>query len=334
MKKDFLLDICINALVEDSEDQEDFDHKLEKIVSEDMLTDLYKALIEEIPKDVVGAFLETCEKYYKEAKKEEAVYRRHLDEIWEKGFELTNALYEMVIEEVADFSSRITKEHGEDIKGKEYKVKVLQLISNRNLQTFDAIFCLIKNGFGDQAFMLFRNMFENWVVSKFIFLSNEATAKEFYFLQKEGVDNFSDYNWARKSGKFKEKERITFKSIYNKCEFKNPDGGLWYKQYRMACKLLHTTPIGTTHSLAVASNEKEELPLVGQSPYGLNIAAEHSALMLVATVTNYLGLIYDESNLVFIKILNKWVEKISTAYTEIAEGMDENEASNDDEAVK
>lgn len=60
-----------------------------------------------------------------------------------------------------------------------YKCKVLQLLANRNLQTFSAILTLLQNGFADQAYMLFRNMFENRVVSQFILHNNEEVRRNY-----------------------------------------------------------------------------------------------------------------------------------------------------------
>ena len=86
----------------------------------------------------------------------------------------------MFLEELESYSNRLEAEHGDELKDNKYKCKVLQMLANRNLQTFSAILTLLQNGFADQAYMLFRNMFENRVVSQFILHNNEEVAKQFY----------------------------------------------------------------------------------------------------------------------------------------------------------
>jgi len=98
-----------------------------------------------IPKDTLNFFISQCESEYEKYLTENINYRNHIKSIWYK----------------------------EDLINNQYKCKVLQLLSNKSLQTYLAVFTLIQNGFSDQAFMLFRNMFENYVISKFISENNE-----------------------------------------------------------------------------------------------------------------------------------------------------------------
>ena len=247
-----------------------------------------------------------------------------MDVIWKKGFELSNAMYLFVLEELESYSNRLETEHSDELKDNKYKCKVLQLLANRNLQTFSAILTLLQNGFADQAYMLFRNMFENRVISQFILQNSEETAKQFYMAQVDDIHGVKqkDYEWAKLSGLFYEKDRVTFKKIYDKCMFNKEYGDIWYKQYQLACKLLHTTPQGTTKTLAAIPNGTE-ISLVGQTPYGLNLAAEHSAIMLEETVKNYLCMFHDQRNLMFVMVMHKWVGLIQEVYTEIADSISE-----------
>lgn len=326
MEKQFLLDLCIDGVIEylkkTCENQEEFDNIVEKYFTEDFLIEQYKELIKTIPEKVFESFISVCAERYREEQKENDGYKRHLEDIWGKGFELSNALYAMILEELENYSKRLEIEHSEEIIDNAYKCKVLQLLANRSLQTFASILCLIQNGFGDQAFMLFRSMFENNVFSKFISCSNEQTAKTFFEAQNNDIESGNDYGWARESGLFGEKERINFRGLFEKCKFEKEYAEVWYRQYKLACKLLHTTPQGITKTLCFNSINGQMFSMVGQSPFGLNLAAEHSAIMLQETVKSYLLLFPDQRTQIFMLVVHKWVNEISMAYSKINNEME------------
>lgn len=326
MEKHFLDEIYTEALesviTEKKLNENEIEEFLTEQLTEEMLQNYYKEVIDKFPKDTYKYFLEICPEEYHKSQVEAQKYQKHLDAIWKKGFELSNAMYLFVLEELESYSNRLEVEHGDELKDNKCKCKILQLLANRNLQTFSAILTLLQNGFADQAYMLFRNMFENRVISQFILQNSEETAKQFYMTQVDDIHGVKqkDYEWAKLSGLFSEKDRVTFKKIYDKCMFNKEYGDIWYKQYQLACKLLHTTPQGTTRTLATIPNGTE-ISLVGQTPYGLNLAAEHSAIMLEETVKNYLCMFHDQSNLMFVIVMHKWVGIIQEAYTEIADSI-------------
>lgn len=129
------------------------------------------------------------------------------------------------------------------------------------------------------------------------------------------------YEWARNSGLFRTNENITFNKIFIKCNFENEYSTIWKTQYKKQCKLLHTTPQGVTKSLCLPPNSENEIVLVGQSPYGLNIAAEHSAIYLINTINNYLMVVDNQWNLLITRVLSKILNMIQCEYTKIAQKM-------------
>lgn len=328
MEKHFLDEIYTEALesviTEKKLNENEIGEFLTEQFTEEKLQNYYKEVIDKFPKDTYKYFLEICPEEYHKSQAEAQNYQKHLDAIWKRGFELSNAMYLFVLEELESYSNRLEAEHRDELKDNKYKCKILQLLVNRNLQTFSAILTLLQNGFADQAYMLFRNMFENRVISQFILQNSEETAKQFYMTQVDDIHGVKqkDYEWAKLSGLFSEKDRVTFKKIYDKCMFNKEYGDIWYKQYQLACKLLHTTPQGTTRTLATIPNGTE-ISLVGQTPYGLNLAAEHSAIMLEETVKNYLCMFHDQRNLMFVIVMHKWVGLIQEVYTEIADSISE-----------
>lgn len=225
----------------------------------------------------------------------------------------------MIVEALVDYNSRITTEHSDEIEENQYKCKVLQLILNRSLQTFAAILSLLQNGFADQAYMLFRSLYENWIIGTFISQSNEKTARLFYQEQNTiSKSTKDDYSWARLSGKFTPKESVNFNAISSKCAIDNSYLEIWRVQYRVACKLLHTSPQGTCNTFSQPPTQKE-WAIVGATPHGLNLSAEHSAIMLENIARNYFLLFQDQSNIVFLLVLHKWVDEIRKSYTEVSQ---------------
>jgi hypothetical protein len=332
MKKYFLLEICLEALTANCKTQEEVDSVIKNSLTEEFLIEQYSHLIKIIPEDIFENCFNRCAVVYQEDLEESDNYRKYIKNIWEKGFELSNALYSMTFEALSDFSNRLEKEHSDSLSENRYKCKVLQMLANKNLQTFSAVFCLIQNGYPDQSFMLFRNMLENMVCSKFIFDNNDETAKAFYELgfsssskSSNNKNNNRNYEWARKSGKFEGVKSITFWKLFCSCNFKQSYRETWDSQYKLACKLLHSTPQGTANSLSLYSFRKHEDAFVGVSPYGLNFAAEQSAMMLEETVRNFLCLFSDQTNQVIMYVLHKLVGKISEVYSEISEEFKNNE---------
>ena len=335
MEKHFLDEIYTKALesviAEKKLNENQIEEFLTEQLTEEKIQNYYKEVIDKFSKNTYKYFLEIYPEEYHKSQVEAQNYQKHLDGIWKKGFELSNAMYLFVLEELESYSNRLEAEHSDELKDSKYKCKVLQLLANRNLQTFSAILTLLQNGFADQAYMLFRNMFENRVVSQFILHNNEESAEQFYLGQVDDIRerNQKTYEWARISGVFSEKEHITFKRLYDKCMFDKAYGDTWYRQYQLACKLLHTTPQGIAKTLASTRNGIE-ISLVGQTPYGLNLAAEHSAIMLEETVKNYLCLFHDQSNLMFVIVMHKWVGLIQEVYSEIGDSFIKDALNNKD----
>lgn len=322
-----MFNMCVESMTdylsENCQTQKEFDEQFDKYFTEDFLTKMYKLLINSVPGKVFNFWLDECSKYYKEDQEENFNFQEYLENIWGHGFELSNLLYSVILDELDSYSRRLETEHKDDLPGNKYKCKVLQLLANRNLQTYASILCLMQNGFGDQAFMLFRNMFENSIFSKFIFESNEQTAKAFYEAQNKDIKSKDDFSWVRYSNRFDKNERISFKKIFEKCKFEKNYADIWYGQYKLACKLLHTTPQGTSKTLCSNPTADEMFSLVGQSPFGLNLAGEHSAIILEESTRNYLCLFYDEKSLVFTVAIHKWIGEIRNVYYEITKKFQE-----------
>lgn len=311
----------IQNIEKNSETEAEIEEKINKI--NDSIGDICKSSIESIVDNMFEDITTKMDEKYEFIEKEEQEYINYVKSIWDEGFKLSTCLYDIILEILSINFEILKSEHRDDMKGNEYRVKVLQLLSDRSLQTFKSVLILIKNGMGDDAFKLCRSLHENWIISTFIFQNNEETSKEFLNASDLDINEYNDYGWAKKSGLFKSGERITFNKIFEKCNFSNEYSDLWKTQYRKECKLLHTTPQGLTKSLCLPPKIEYNIALVGQSSYGLNIAAEHSAIYLIETIFNYLTIFENEWNLLNVLVLEKLLVMIQDKYTDIAKKMED-----------
>lgn len=310
----------IQDIEQNSKTEVEIEEKINKIIEN--MEDVCKESIEIIINDMFEDVTNKMDENYKLIEQDEREFIEHVKSIWDKGFKLSTCLYDIVLEILNRNCEILNSEHVDDIEGNKYKLKVLQLLSNRSLQTFKSVLILIKNGMGDDAFKLCRNLHENWVISTFILQNNEETAKGFLIESNSDINEYNDYEWARNSGMFTRNERTTFNKIFEKCNFENEYSVIWKTQYKKECKLLHTTPQGVTKSLCLPPKVENEIALVGQSPYGLNIAAEHSAIYLINTISNYLMVVENQWNLLNLRVLDKILNMIQYEYTKIAQKME------------
>lgn len=283
--------------------------------------DMFDEKITNIVENMLNDYLLKVNKKYKSIEKADKKYQKHIKGIWNEGFKLSTCLYDFILEVLSMNCDILNTEHINDIKENGNKIKVLRLLSDRSSQTFKSVLILIKNGMGDDAFKLCRNLHENWVISTFIFQNNEETAKKFLEASDSDINEYNDYEWARSSDLFGTNEKITFNKIFIKCNFENDYSTIWKTQYKKQCKLLHTTPQGVTKSLCLPPKSENEIALVGQSPYGLNIAAEHSAIYLINVIDNYLTVVDNQWNVLIACLLDKILNMIQCEYTKIAQKM-------------
>lgn len=275
-----------------------------------------------IKQDMTKNFLLKVDKRYKQIEKDDERYQKHIKQIWNSGLKLSTCLYDFLVEILQKYNYILESEHQIELEEYKFKIKALQLLSNRSLQTFKSILILVNNGMGDNAFKLCRSLHENWIIATFINQNNEETAKAFIMSSDSDIEDYNnDYEWVRSSGLFSSNERITFNKIFKCCNFDDDYANIWKIQYKKQCKLLHATPQGTTSSLCLPPNLNKEIALIGQSPYGLNIPAEHAAIYLVQTVSKYLMVVDNQWSLLITSVLFEILNIIQNKYTILANKM-------------
>ena len=97
MEKHFLAEIYNEALesviAEKMLNENEIEEFLTEQLTEEKLQNYYNEVIDKLPKDTYKYFLEICPEEYHKSQIEAKNYQKHLDVIWKKGFELSNAMY-------------------------------------------------------------------------------------------------------------------------------------------------------------------------------------------------------------------------------------------------
>ena len=128
-----------------------------------------------------------------------------------------------------------------DIPNEKEDVKkvVLTKLFSKGIRTYEEIIVLLKNGLPFGAISITRNLFELMVITRFISESDEPVARAFFDASKDQIIKPDNYEWARASGSFGEKERISIHSIRERCNMENIE----YKEiYTWHCKYTHPCP--------------------------------------------------------------------------------------------
>ena len=237
------------------------------------------------------------------------------EQLWNKGFIVSEALYLIVLESARAYSDIISEMPEEKLAGRKYIYSILRQIHGRACQQFLEILHLLKGGFADGAYARWRSLYELSVISEFIRKNNEEVAKAYY-----GASFTDDgrYGWAGSAPCFsgrRRPEKITFEEIKNQCSMSTD---AWNNQYRLANKVVHATPQGTFDRLGVPSVPLAFTP-VGRSDYGLAPPAINAAISLSMISADFFISAPSGDGIVYIKTIAKWSEIVRECYSEIEE---------------
>ena len=224
---------------------------------------MFNEIINEIgsPKKMTEKeFFKCLNDYLKGGKLDNAIdkfwnYRENIkNEIQQKYPNLVKqlAFYFLLLQDINTF----IKEAYETNKNKDtvkYMINVCSKLFNKSLQTFIDIFGLMECGSVMNTFVLWRTIYENYVIAKYIMENTEEEAKLFNeydviqsykllkikitpeqkekFIKKYGKDYNNDYSWAVGI-----KGKITFLKIVRKAKEKK-----YYKFYQLASYIGHSS---------------------------------------------------------------------------------------------
>lgn len=282
-----------------------------KLENEDEFKEIYLKFIKNRAEQYFDFFSENLEKIAKTERKDERIFTKHLHDIWGYCFKLTDVLYVIATETAIDFQKFMNSETNDIRENYQYRYNALMVIHGRCLQIFKEVNCLCKNGFADGALARWRTMYELCVVAFFISNNGEEVAKA--FAESGRIENNEYYNWALVSQDFKNIKKVKFADLQR--FYLEKYDNIWKKQYSFSSKIVHASSIATYDR--ISSKSILECIPIGESDYGINIPAEHSALILLQ-VTKILILLYpNEEAYMHYFLMEKWVELTRNEYISI-----------------
>lgn len=237
----------------------------------------------------------------------------HQNLIWGNCFVVSEAMYIMALEAAEDCTNFYNNQLSEEEKSvKKHTFWALRYIHGRCCQQFLEILHLMKLGFADCAYARWRSMYELTCNASFIVKFGETIAKQ--FVEHADTDLYK-YEWANgaRDSTGKEIKVNTFQDIQRYCEIDEA----WKKQYRLACYVNHGSPKGTFNRLSTP-DMSSVLP-VGQSDYGIEIPAEHSAIALQQITALFLNVYPNLDAEAHMIVIHDWVEEIRKAYFDAAD---------------
>ncbi len=140
----------------------------------------------------------------------------------------------------------------------------------------------------------------------------EVIAKQYF---EQAQTNDQKYHWTKgaKNAAGKEINITTFQGIQDNCDIDES----WRNQYKLSCLVLHGSPQGTFNRLCL--KEDQSVIAVGQSDYGITIAAEHSAISLQWITSMFLNVFPSLDAMVYSKVIYDWVEEVRKVYFSTAD---------------
>lgn len=231
----------------------------------------------------------------------------HMQEIWGECFIISETMY-VIATEAAELYCKYVSEHipDEEKAKKEFTFIALQRIHGRCCQEFLEILHLMKLGFADGAYARWRSMYELCCYAKFITEYGENIAKQ-YVEQPETERNRLSWTKGAQNSDGKKVNACNFQALQYACQIDER----WKKQYRLACFVNHGDPQGTFGRLG---QKEGGVILIGQSDYGIDVPAEHSAIALSWISTLFFSLFPNMGSNAYIKMLYNWDEEVRKAY--------------------
>ena len=267
---------------------------------------LFQDMIEMATNDTVLFMKETMFEEVMRFRADEQEFIARQERKWYRAFVASEALYIMTLEVAESYSKYVKSIKEEELSPKYWTYIVMKNIHGRALQEFLEIITLMKNGFADGAYARWRSMYELAVICSFISQHGEGVARKFY----EASETDDQYDWAKESGAFPEKQKhIRFSDLRNACDISTD---IWSQQYDLANKVVHASPQGTFGRLG----DMGTYPVIsaGRSDYGITVPGEHSAISLVQISSMFFTLFPQSDILVQLKSITQWIDVVREAY--------------------
>ncbi len=311
MSKDYLSEIAETALsdlVSEWQSQGFTEEEIDKKLDQDTINSSMELLFNQASKDFYEYFVnKKFEISYNQRIKADK-FIAHQNQIWGECFAVSETMYVMAVEAAERYSKFVDENiSNENKKEKQYTFLALQQMQGRCCQEFLEILYLMKFGFADCAYARWRSMYELCCIASFIKKQGETIAKQ--YIEQSQTDEYK-YTWTEgaKNEDGTELKIRTFQGIQDNCDVDEA----WKKQYKLSCFINHGSPQGTFKRLSL--KESSSLVPVGQSDYGIDTPAEHSAISLQWITSMFLSIFPCLDALVHARVIHDWVEEIRKVY--------------------
>ncbi|MBR3752870.1 MAG: hypothetical protein IKK50_07045 [Ruminiclostridium sp.] len=290
----------------------------EGVSREDAILRISKLDFEKILTDVTDTMSTDCIESFEQNMYENVLCSRlrvekflaHNEEIWYKGFIVSEAMYLIVLEMADNLRELVISSQTDLLEGKGVRYMVLTELHGRACQQYLEILHLLKGGFADGAFARWRSLYELSIICEFISENPETVAQAYL----DSADSDDGKNtWAKTAECFKDSKRVTFDNIKKQCSYENE---YWKESYRLANKIVHASPLGTFSRMGAIRTTEKLIP-AGRSDYGLAIPAMNAAVSLFLVTAIYFSLTGIGDALLYVQTLGKWIDKIQTVYEDI-----------------
>lgn len=307
-----------NEIIDSGKDDEIIKREIEKLnekISEDNFISVYKEMLDKISDDTFEFFKTTMFQKIYETQAEVNEFLARMQQLWGKALVSFKSLYIICLEAAERYGEYLEKTNREDKETNKFLYYVLRALHGRACQQFLEIYCLISNGFADGAYARWRSLYELVVIATFISENGEDVA--IAYMNSYGKDDRKN-SWAKSAQCFSnlpKKAAVTFEMIKNNISMKNE---LWRKHYSLSNKIVHSSADGTFGRLS--SLDMNVIP-AGRSNYGIEVPAEHAAIMLAIITTEFLNIIPNDDSIIQTKIINKWLDVIREEFFSVADGF-------------
>lgn len=251
-----------------------------------------------------------------------ARFLAHNEQIWEKGFVASEAMYTYILEMAQEYDDYLRTQPKEQLQDRQYLLNALSMIHGRACQQFLEITFLLKAGFADGAYARWRSLYELSIITEFISNAGEKMAESYC----NAVSNENNwYDWAKVLSKFSNRKHVYFSDIQKECPL-STEG--WLPYYKLANQVVHASPNATFDRLGQSATTDEFIS-AGHSDYGLAWAAINSAISLSKITAIYLSIVQYLDGVVALRCIPKLVDLVEESYTQI-----ENECFNETDAPR
>ena len=173
-----------------------------------MLTDFLDAFSEEYLVEITK-HINKCDA---DTRQGQTKYRKEMEAIWGRGFAWLRLYHSLTLDVIKHFE--VPQEKPREVIEAPNKETTLYRLNTKALLFYAEIICLLENCFPDGALAHYRNLYELWVITEFLYHdSDEVSLAYLESSNKKATQARHHYSWAKTSERMTGVEDISFHGI-------------------------------------------------------------------------------------------------------------------------